>query len=560
MVGKERLSTTIDMCGANNPEQRAQLVMHLLILVLMSLLMAVHLHYRSPDFPFTADSAVYFEQARNLVNVGSALNTPYGLTPADKDQVESGIFPIGFPIVIAVVSSLGFDAKVAVTGIGHLSAILLPWLLYFCLRNALGSVCALVIAGLSLMSPGILVNSPMGLTDVLSLAIVVGAIGLILNSVSAWSFIFGGMLAGMAYAVRNAHLALLITIALYFCCVWLISTPERRRLVYKQAANFVGGVSIIVLPLLTRNLLLFGSLNPYQMPPSTIGFIENSRTYIQALLKDITACGDCATYIAWSIPGLLLFAIATLCLIWLFVKYEWVNLEDVRKRAILFSIIYIIVGSCIVIAARTRYQWGEVINLRHTLQYTPFVFSILMAIVFGQSQRLSKIRWFLVAFLVLFHANFALSFDSTKKKSSYPMLLSAYQTGESHLCASEKDVFLVSNWAEVFRIQCNARVRYISYIAPARNKEALTLIGDNEGYASLMDAIADIKNKAMGRPIHAGFFPGKSGLEFSNFPLSDTDQQVLLDSSWTIIRNDKRGLLIQHGRMGRAKRNPSKNW
>jgi hypothetical protein len=271
----------------------------------MSLLMAVHLHYRSPNFPYSPDSASYIEQARNLIHSGSLLNTPYGLSPSNLDQVENRMFPIGFAIILAAISTLGFDAKDVAIGIGHLSAMLLPWLLYVCFRNALGSRNALVLAGLSLTSPGVLLNSPLGLTDVFALALAVGAIGLTLNAKSTLGFIFGGILAGMAYAVRNVHLALLLTIALYFSYLWFTDNLTNRRTLYKNAASQFLGIGIIVLPILIRNISLFGTPNPYKMAPSSIGFIENLRTYIQALIKDVTACSECANYIAWSVTGLL---------------------------------------------------------------------------------------------------------------------------------------------------------------------------------------------------------------------------------------------------------------
>jgi hypothetical protein len=513
--------------------------------------MVAHLHYRSPDFPYSPDSASYIEQARNLINFGSALDTPYGLSPGNSDQVVSGLLPIGFAIVIALISTFGFDAKDVAVGIEHFSAILLPWLLYFCFRNALGSRYALVLAGLSLLSPSILLNSPQGLTDVFALVLVVGAISLALNSRSALGFIFSGILAGMAYAVRNANLALLITIVLYFCYLWFASKPAERRTIYKNAACQFLGISIIVFPVLIRNVSLFGTPNPYQMGPSTIGLIENSRTYIQALIKDATACGECATYIAWSVPGLLALTLIASCLCWLFIKYAWCNLEAAGKNAIVISAIYVLVGSCIVIAARTRYQWGELINIRHTLQYTPFLLAILLMPIFeystGSFAWLQKIKLVLVIVLAFFHINYALFSEAFRNiNKSYPTLLSAYKSGEKHLCVSENNIFLVSNWAYVFRIECGARVRQIEPVNIVRNKDIQKLISTNEGYDRMMDVIVDIKNHSIGRPIHIGLFPGRFGMEALDFPLPNADQQKLLDSGWAVIRNDEHGLLIQY--------------
>jgi len=524
------------------------------ILTAMSLLMAVHLHYRSPDFPFSPDSAFYIEQARNLVNSGSTSTTPYGLSPSDTDQVETGLFPIGFAIAIAAISTTGIDAKDVAIGISHWSAILLPWLLYLCFRNALGARNALVVAGLSVISPSILLNSSTGLTDMFALALAVAAIGLTLNSRSTLGLIGGGLLAGMAYALRNAHLALLITMGVYFCYLWLVNNTTNRRVIYKNAASTFLGIAIIVFPVLIRNIYLFGSLNPYQMPPSTIGFVENLRTYLQVLIKDATACSECGNYIAWSVPGLLALVLVTSCLSWLFIKYVWRNLATAGQNTIVISTTYVLVGSCIVIAARTRYQWGEVINIRHTLQYTPFLLVILLMPAFQNSTELfskwlGKIQSVFIIILFLFHINFALFSEAFQARNNdSPILTNAYTAGQKHLCLPESNTFLISNIAYLFRIECSARVRQTEPVNIVHNKEMLALVAANEGHDGLMGTIANIKTHSMNRPIHAGFFPGRFGLEASDFPIPDVDQKNLLDSGWEIVSNDKHGLLIQYPR------------
>lgn len=473
---------------------------------------------------------------------GSTMNTPYGLD-GNKDQVENRLFPVGFAFVIASVSALGVDAKDAAVAIGHLSAILLPWLLYFCFRNGLGSINALVVAGLSLTSPGILINAPLGLTDVFALSLAVGVIGLTLNSRSTLGFFYSGLLAGMAYAVKNAQLALLITLGLYYGYLWFASNITERRIIYKAVVSQIFGIAIIVLPLLIRNLLLFGSLNPYQMPQSTIGFIENLRTYIETLIKDVTFCNSCALYTAWSILGLVMLGTIMSYACWLIFR-AWSNLGDAIKRMFIISVIYVIMGSIIVVMARTRYQWGELINIRHTLQYTPFLLAILLAFVSKSVIAIAPIRFALVAGLIFFHVSYAFSPITFQEKNlnHANFLHAAYTTGENHLCMQDNKIFLVSNWAYVFRIECGARVRQID---PIHHREAQTLTTTDEGYTSLMDAITDIRNKSAGRPIHIGLFPDRFGLDARDFPLSNTEQKKLLDSGWMIIRNDERGLLIQ---------------
>jgi hypothetical protein len=546
MADSKFLKSTINLHGANNYLDKSQVLTYRTILLFLSLLIAVHFEYRSPGFPFTADSAAYIEQARNMVSSGSTLVTPYGLTPANEDQIENKLFPIGFSIAIAAVSLFGVDAKDAAIGIGQFSTIVLPWLLYFCFRNALGTVYAMILAALSLMSPGILINSPMGLTDLFTLAITASSIGLIINAQSRWCFVLAGILAGTAYSVRNAQLALLLTILLYFCYLRFASNIDDRRAIYVQAVSCIAGMSVIVIPLLLSNLFQFGSINPYEMPHSTIGFIENLRTYIQVFLRDVSACSECATYLAWSIPGLLLLTTVVGYTSWGFYRYKWSYLDVARKKTIVISAIYVVVGSCIVIMARTRYQWGEVINLRHTLQYTPFMLFILLSVTMGQSKWMKVIRWTIVAFMFFSHLRYAFLTDFTVRNRDYPILLSAFNTGKSHLCIYDKDIFLVSNWETVFRIECGASVRNSNHINKLRNNDILKLTENNEGYSSLMDAISDIKIKSMDRPTNIGFFPGAFGLIASDFPISIADQKELLEDGWSIIRNDKSGLLIKH--------------
>jgi hypothetical protein len=522
------------------------------ILTVISLLMAVHLNYRSPGFPYSSDSANYIEQARNLANSGSFLVTPYGLSPANNDQIEDKLFPIGFAIVLAAISKLGFDVKDAATAISYWSAILLPWLLYFGFRQALGARNALLLAYLSVISPSVLTNSPMGLTDTFALALSAGAVGLTLNSRSILAFILGGILAGMAYAVRNAQLSLLIAIALYFGYVWITSGTANRRVLCKNAFGLFFGVGIIVVPLFIRNILLFGALNPYQMAPSSIGFIQNLRTYIEVLIKDVSACGECANYIAWSVPGLLSLAFIVSFLFWLLIKYVWCNLKLVSKKAMVISMVYVLVGSCVVIVARTRYEWGALINLRHSLPYTPFLLAILLVPVSSSLTSFSA-KWLKLVQLVLvisvaaFHMKYALFSDTFQtKKNNYLSLLNAYETGKKHLCASESNVFLVSNLAYVFRIKCSAPVRHLKRFKNAGsnyNEDLIVAKGYNEG---LMKLIVDIQSNSEGRPIHVGLFPDPYSMEGQDFPVSNEDQQKLVDSGWAIIRNDKNGIMIQY--------------
>jgi hypothetical protein len=122
-------------------------------------------------------------------------------------------------------------------------------------------------------------------------------------------------------------------------------------------------------------------------------------------------------------------------------------------------------------------------------------------------------------------------------------LQAAYRAGNGHLCEAEENTYRVSNWAYVFRIQCQARVRQIEPVNIA-HEEMRKLLAADDGYSSIPAAIEDILEKSAGRPVRVGFFPGRFGFEPGDFPVSEADQQRLAESGWTIIRNGPEGLLI----------------
>ncbi|OAI03054.1 hypothetical protein [Methylomonas methanica] len=537
--------------------QLRALLHQLLILSAISLMVMVHLHYRSPSFPFSPDSASYIEQARNFLDSGSLLITPYGLAPGDQDQVENRLFPIGFAVVLAAVSSFGIDVKDAAIGLAHFSAITLPWLLFFSFRHSIGPILALLLAGLAALSPGVLKHSLMGLTDVFGLWLAVAVIGLTLNSRSISGFIFAGLLAGVAYAIRNAHLALLVTIVLYFCYGWLSSAAGERRAVLLHAAAAMFGMAVVVAPLLLRNIVIFGSPNPYLMGPSTIGFVENLRTYIEALLKDGTACSECARYVAWSLPGLLGFGVLLIAAAYAIYKYRWSNVSTIGKKAFAISTIYLAMGSCLVVAARTRYQWGELINLRHTLQYSPFLLAGLFVLMANHGRARVRGGWMIAKLLisvclVLFHVNYAVFSESFRNSDNdFPKLEQAFATGKTYLCDKQADTYLVSNWAHVFRIECGGRVRQTEAITgSAEVSEMRAFMSAGDGYVSLLDAINDIQQQAASRSIRVGFFPGRFGVEPENLPLSAMDEQHIVGKGWHVLRNDQQGLILEYPKIG----------
>lgn len=522
----------------------------ILAVVAISVLMVVHLFFRAPIFPFSPDSANYIEQARSLIQNGLTFSIPSGINGMDK--TPSPLFPIGFPIILAFFSIFGFDAQEASIAVGWLSAALFPALLYICFQKQIGPLYAAILAGLSALSPGVLTYAPMGLTDIFSLILAVGAIGLVLNSRSTTFFFVGGVVAGLAYAVRNAHIALLAALAVYFLYLW-VSNPAQRTQTIKQATVFAVGASLIILPLLLRNLMIFGALNPYEMPLSTVSAVHNIRVYIQEFVYDLTALRSLGIFVGWSTQGLV-FLLALVIGVSGMLMIVWRGqLTEKKKKTIFLCATYSIIGTCVVIAARSRYEWGEMINIRHTLQYTPFFLAALLAAIPSANSDAAlsfarKTGLTLVFFLGIFHTLYAHKLGAEYQQSMRRSLdaMNAYQNGKNHLCVSEKNTLLMSNWEYVFSIQCAAHAQNMEPVNLQCDGQAPLAKNKAERCHTLVNGILSLSDKLAGRSIRAGFFPGRSGININNLPLPEADILSLQNSGWDIVQNNANGLLLSY--------------
>ena len=526
----------------------------ILAVAIISILMVAHLFFRAPIFPFSPDSAEYIEQARSLIQEGLTLSTSPG--PGVMDKTPSTLFPIGFPIVLAFFSIFGFDAREAAVALGWLSAILLPALLYISFKKQIGPSYAAILAGLSVLSPGVLTYAPMGLSDIFSLILAVGVIGLVLSSRSTTFVFVAGVIAGFSYAVRNAQIALLAALAVYFLYLW-VSNPAQRTQTIRQAIAFVVGASIIILPILLRNLMIFGALNPYEMEPSTVSVVHNVRVYIQEFIYDVSALRNHGLFVGWSIQGLILLLALVIGGSWMLMVVWRGQLAEKKKKTIFLCITYSIMGACVVIAARSRYEWGEMINVRHTLQYTPFFLAALLAVIPSASSDVSlsfarKFGLALVFFLGVFHTFYAYRLGAEYQQSIHRSLdaMNAYQNGKNHLCVSEGNsegnALLVSNWGYVFSIQCAAHAQNMEPVNPRCDVSGASIIGKTERCNTLVNGILNLSDRWVGRSIRAGFFPGRSGVDFNDLPLPEVGVVSLQNSGWDIVQNNASGLLVSH--------------
>lgn len=501
----------------------------------LSLLMLLLLFQHSLPFPFAPDSASYFEQARNLIRIGSAVEAGYGFDQLGLER--SKLFPIGYPVILAGFGYFfGVDPKTASLFLTTLSAVLLPILIFAAFRRALGDYRALATSFLTALSPSALSYSAVGTPDMLALALAVSSIALILNKPSRARLFLAGLLAGTAYAVRNAHLALVTAVAVYMVYLWW-RDPQARRQTFAASLYLFAGILVIALPLIVRNLVIFGSPNPYNMAASTIPLVTNIRTYFQETVYDLTAVRGIATFIGWSQAGAFVSLIFLIAVGW-YLKTQWAGLPDFRKRVVVMTLSYAAIGAATVIAARTRFEWGETINIRHTLQYTPFVLAGLAAAFPDTRARSTPATAVVVAFLLVAgaHVSYAwqpreLSLRDQRSRSAE----AAYDAGKSFMCREYDNTIAASNWGYVFTVTCGTATRNIELAHYA-------CAADARGCDPVVRSAEYVAKRFPQKAIRLAFFPGR-GIADSGHRLTEIGLKSLEDLRYT-VQSNHRGILL----------------
>lgn len=489
-------------------------------------MVAWHLTFRALPFPFTPDSASYIDEAERLL-VDSGLRQP----PTHGAPVPSPLFPPGFALSLAALGVLGLDLPAAAVLIASASALVLPVLLATAFRRLLDPAARVALAAAAVTTPSFLTQSLLGLSDLFALALGLWAVGLVLQGQRYLSIAIAGVLAGCAYAVRNAHAALLIAFLGYFAFA-VYRNIHSRRTEFFRAMIFFMGMGAILLPLIIRNMVTFGAINPYSMGPSTIDVVTNLRTMLQESVFDLSGVRPLAIYIAWSVPGLALFALLAVVVGWCS-RGLLVRLNVERQRALILCVLYASIGSVMVIAARSRFEWGEPINVRHTLQYSPFWFAagLLLLRAFvpplpsgGSSAR--SVGWGLIVIVLALHLGYLVNFDGPARFNAVRSAAAsvAWEVGQSQVCGTRRRV--LSNWPHVFKIGCGV---------PALPLE--------EG-AQLQEVLAATQGEHTHQELMVAIFPGRAGFGQEKFPIPELQRERLENIGVVFALNHSRGAII----------------
>lgn len=460
---------------------------------------------------YTPDSAAYIEAARNLI-AGKGLVTSSSLADATP-TTPLALFPPGFPLLIAGVTIVtGLDAAPAAIVVSWASWALLPSALFFALSSLLRRGPVHLLSVLVVASPGMAENGWLALSDTSFLVLIITSFGLLIRAATlrdrgaAQAMIGAGLLCGFAYLLRNSGTAAFLATAFSFAFL-----AAFRVVALRTALNWLGwwsiGVLTAVIPLWLRNLAVFGTLQPYRMPPSEIDLLTNIRTYLQSMLTDISGV-KAIGMVAWDITTLLpvtaVFAIAALAATPRLFR-AWKGSTPDAKLGITLLGSYIIAGTSMVILARTLYQWGEPINLRHVIQYNWALFALVsISLAAIRIRYLSAIALVLSVTLVFAHwfhnsekINNERNAHAAVMESTDPLRAIASQpdqgvtfTNKVKLAVSRDDSLmtlisslpasttLVSNASDVFRIATARPVRALSASADCRADHVIASIAN----------------------------------------------------------------------------------
>jgi hypothetical protein len=242
---------------------------------------------------------------------------------------------------------------------------------------------AVTLAALVTFSPGIVESALHVHSDLLFLDVVMlsmwGLVVYVQNPGRFLPLIVSGALAGCAYAIRNVGLAFLAAgVAFFFAG---LETPRRplQRVDWRGLCGWLAAAVPIVLALKIRSLILFGKLEPYTMPPSDIGVVDNVRWMLFAVLSDATALRD-AGWLAWN-----KFALAAILVIVALAVWRWsaaslrwlLHSSEGQRRIVIMLIVYCATGFAMLIATRTLYDWKAIIDERYATQYTWVLLTLL---------------------------------------------------------------------------------------------------------------------------------------------------------------------------------------
>ena len=412
-------------------------------------------------YPYSGDSASYIEMANTLKADGRPRVTPWDLKRGEPDAVPQPLFPPGFAVAIASLMPFAGDARTAALWPSRIAAALLP-LLFVLLWRGSAPPAALLGAGLwVLLSPGVRKWQFLAYSDVPTLALAVIALGALAQGLLASDpdrrtgpWLLAGLVAGLAYTLRNAALALLAA-----AFATLIYARLRSYIGLRPVLVFTGAAAVPVTGLIAHNIATFGTSWPYSMPPSARPWSLNVSDYAAAQLDEL----GIGWLIGASTPGA--YALGALALLFALAAFLWWRTRAERERHVLLTLLglYAAGGGLLLVMSRSRFEWGNLIDERNVLQYS---FALVLAALIAFASLPGGCRRIVGLVLVAFLAAraYAAGREALEARRAPPEEWLALDRDSSVMGAARQipaGTLLASNAAVLFRIGSERPVRQL---------------------------------------------------------------------------------------------------
>ena len=353
-----------------------------------------------------ADASDYLESARNLLaGKGLLVSTLPEQLPQATAPLAS--WPPGYPVIIALSAKLfGVSPFWVAPRIAWLSWILIPVTLLYALRPFLSYSGILAIGAITMLAPGAVDMAPQAMSDVPFLVFTALSLALFFHGTVVrpiWHLVFlSGIAGAAAYSIRYVGLALFAAIPLG-CLIFVLTGHASKGVAVRTVVLWLSGAALLLIPIEYRNLAVFGTLQPYHLPPSTLGLGSNIHYYIIALFDDLSGRPELKHDFLWNNTVLSASCVVLLAAIILFrnalIQY-WKAIAPQQRQVIILILCNGLAGSAIVILARTRYQWGELINTRHLMQYDWMVFACAALLISPLAQKSRRVAAVVVVLIL----------------------------------------------------------------------------------------------------------------------------------------------------------------
>ncbi|MDA9981279.1 glycosyltransferase family 39 protein [Gammaproteobacteria bacterium] len=333
-------------------------------------------------YRFTNDSSGYIENAINLANGNGLRGSSSAFKP--EPYVPLRHHPPGYSISIALLTTLGVNPKTAALTLPFLGWTLLPIAILFAMAPWVGYPLALMIGVLAATSPGVSEFSLVALPDVFFMTLVVFSLGLLLRGIKGEEnprvIFISGCIAGLGYTLRNTGLPLFAAGLATFLSAFLLNIFSAKRS-FHLGLTWFAGVAVTVVPLITRNLIVFGDVQPYQFDTIDFGYLRSLRLYLWSSFYDLTGFRFAAD-LAWDFKLFVIALAPLIAVILIITRYKDLLSNKNLQFTGLLLFFYLCAGSAMIIIVRARYPLSEMILIRHAMQYTwliPALVAVLIA-------------------------------------------------------------------------------------------------------------------------------------------------------------------------------------